>query len=219
MLAQRVRRHLALTLSVLGALACGDYTSATSPAANPKLLPSSSAASAAFSLVASGTKARAVRWSAEHSRVDQTVSAVVGPKGATLSLPGSDFSISIPAGALRTPTTIRVISRAGAHVVYDMLPHGLKFSKPVTAVQGLSTTAVYGTKEGSSIRSAYLPSDQEQIGLDDSAAPAELEAATTQFSADGRIAESHVWLLNHFSRYILISGVWIDIESVSNNGH
>src|SRR3954466_4686686 len=103
MLAQRVRRHLALTLSVLGALACGDYTSATSPVASQKLLPPGSTASAAFSLVASGSKARAVRWGAEHSRVDQIVSAVVGPKGATLSLPGSDFSLSIPAGALRAP--------------------------------------------------------------------------------------------------------------------
>jgi hypothetical protein len=100
-----------------------------------------------------------------------------------------------------------------------MLPHGLKFSKPVTAVQGLSTTAVYGSKAGSSIRSAYLPPDREQIGLDDSASPSELEAATTRFSADGRIAESHVWLLNHFSRYILISGVWIDIEAAANNGN
>jgi len=127
--------------------------------------------------------------------------------------------LSIPAGALRTPTTIRVISRAGAHVVYDMLPHGLKFSRPVTAVQGLSTTAVYRTSEGSSVRSAYLPPDREQIGLDETAAPAELEAATTHFSADSRVAETHVWVLNHFSRYILISGVWVDIEAAGNNGH
>jgi hypothetical protein len=217
MFAQRVRRHLALTLTVAGALACGDYTSATSPVSHPKLLSPGQTTSAAFSVVVSGTKARAVRWGSKHSQVDQTVTSLVGPDGATLSLPGSDFSLTIPAGALRTPAYITVISRGGAHVVYDMLPHGLKFTKPVVAVQGLSNTAVYRTNSGASVRSAYLPPDREQIGLDDSAAPSELEASTTHFSADSHVAESHLWLLNHFSRYILISGVWVDIEAVATN--
>jgi hypothetical protein len=217
MLAQRVRRHLALTLTVAGALACGDYTSSTSPVSHPKLQSPGFTTSAAFSVVVSGTKARAVRWSSGHSPVDQQVSALVGFDGATLSLPGSDFSLTIPAGALRAPTPITVISRGGAHVVYDMLPHGLKFAKAVVASQGLSNTAIYGTKEGNSVRSAYLPPDREQIGVDDSAAPSELLSATTYFSPASR-AESHLWLLNHFSRYILISGVWVDID-VSSNGH
>jgi hypothetical protein len=217
MLAQRVRRHLALTLTVAGVLACGDYTSSTSPVSHPKLQSTGFTTSAAYSVVVSGTKARAVRWSSEHSQVDQKVSAVVGADGATLSLPGSDFSLAIPAGALRAPTTITVISRAGPHVVYDMLPHGLKFAKPVVASQGLSKTAIYGTKAGSSVRSAYLPPGREQIGVDDSAAPSELQAATTYFSPESR-AESHLWLLNHFSRYILISGVWIDVD-VTVSGH
>jgi hypothetical protein len=169
-------------------------------------------------VVASGTKARAVRWNSQHVQVDQTVSALVGYDGATLSLPESDFSIAIPAGALRAPTTITVVSRGGTHVVYDMLPHGLKFAKPVVASQGLTNTSVYGTRAGNSVRSAYLPSDREQIGLDDSAAPSELLASTTHFSSPDH-AESHVWLLNHFSRYILISGVWVEVDVTVSGQH
>jgi hypothetical protein len=180
------------------------------------MLPPSLTISAAYSVVAGGTKARAVRWGADHQRVEQTLSSVVGPEGAVLSLPGSDFSLIIPAGALSAPTNITVISRGGAQVVYDMLPHGLKFSKPVVAVQSLRNTAVYNTEAASRVRSAYLPPDREQVDADDTASPSELEAATTYYYGDTPVAETQVWILNHFSRYILISGVWTVVSDVNS---
>jgi hypothetical protein len=93
-----------------------------------------------------------------------------------------------------------------------MLPHGLRFLKPATGTQGLKATAVYGTDAATAVRSAYLPEGSEAIDVDDSASPSEVEASTTYFSGARPVAESHVWTINHFSRYILISGVWVCVD-------
>lgn len=211
MLSHRVSRYLALALGAIAVISCGDYVSPTSPS-QPKLLPPTRIVGASFAIVAGGSIANAVRWGPNHLKVDQSVSAVVGPQGATLSLPGADFSMTIPAGALSAPTSITVIARGGLFVVYDMLPHGLQFALPVTAVQGLSTTATYGTSAGNGVRSAYLSPTNDQIASDGSASPVELEAANTYFYGAQPIAQTQVWVLNHFSRYILISGVWVMVN-------
>jgi hypothetical protein len=211
MLSHRMFRYLVLAAGALTVISCGDYSSPTSPT-QPKLLPPTLIVGASFARVAVGSLVKAVKWGPSHSRVDQSVSALVGSEGATLSLPGSDFSMTIPAGALSVPTAITIVSRGGSYVVYDMLPHGLQFMLPVTAAQGLSTTASYGTSAGNSVRTAYLPVGSEQIGFDGSASPVEVEAATTYFYGAQPVAGTHAWILNHFSRYILISGVWVSVE-------
>jgi ZU5 domain len=210
MLSHRMFRYLVLTAGALTVISCGDYTSPTSPTQS-RLLPPTLIVGASFARVAGGSLLKAVKWGPSHSRIDQSVSAVVGSEGATLSLPGSDFSMTIPAGALSVPTTITIVSRGGPYVVYDMLPHGLRFNLPVIADQGLSATASYGTAAGNSVRSAYLPVGSEQIGFDGSASPVEVEAATTYFYGVQPVAGTHAWILNHFSRYILISGVWVSV--------
>lgn len=211
MFSHRMFRYLVLAAGAVTVISCGDYTSPTSPN-QLKLLPPTRIVGASFALVKGGSIAKAVKWGVSHSKVDQSVSAVVGPEGATLSLPGADFSMTIPAGALSAPTAITVVSRGGSFIVYDMLPHGLQFALPVTAAQGLSTTASYGTSAGNGVRSAYLPQGSERLGFDGSASPAELEAATTYFYGAQPVAETHFWILNHFSRYILISGAWVQVE-------
>jgi hypothetical protein len=118
----------------------------------------------------------------------------------------------VPNGALASPTSITVVAIGGAHVAYEMLPHGLRFLKPVTAVQGLQNTALYGTDAGNRIRTAYLPEGRDVIGADDSASPSELQAATTYFYGAQPVAETQAWIINHFSRYILVSGVWTLVE-------
>lgn len=209
----RVRQYLALVLSIVAGFACGDYARTTSPPpVTRKLLPPTLVVRSSYSLVPTGLMAQAAKWGSAHQQVDESVSAVVGPDGGTLSLPGADFTMTIPAGALMEPTTITIVARAGMYVVYDMLPHGLQFLQPVTAVQGLSTTASYGTPDGNSVRSAYLSEGNEQIASDGFASPAALQAATTYFYGATPVAETQEWTLNHFSRYILVSGEWIWIE-------
>jgi len=213
MFSSRILRGLALTLAALTGISCGDYSRSTSPASyNPKLLPPTLTVRAAYSTLSSGTKARAVRWGLEHSGLEQSVSAVIGPDGGTLSLPGSDFTMIIPSGALDSDMTITVVAESGAYVSYQMLPHGLKFIKPVTLVQDLRNTATYGTEEGNAIRTAYLPEGSDTIDADDSASPSELQAATTYFYGAKPIAETQVVSIRHFSRYILISGVWVCVS-------
>lgn len=204
-------RYLALAVSAAAVISCGDYAGITSPS-QPRLLPPTRIVGASFAFVTGGSVAKAMKWAPSHSKVDQTVSAVVGPDGATLSLPGADFSMNIPAGALSAPTTITIVSRAGSYVVYDMLPHGLRFAVPVTAVQGLSTVAGYGTSASNSVRSAYLSQANEQVAFDGSVSPVELEAATTYYYGVQPVAETHSWIVNHFSRYILISGAWVQVD-------
>jgi hypothetical protein len=62
------------------------------------------------------------------------------------------------------------------------------------------------------VRSAYLADRNDRISSDDTATPAELEAAVTLFYGAEPVAETHVWTLNHFSRWILISGVWVLVK-------
>jgi hypothetical protein len=89
----------------------------------------------------------------------------------------------------------------------------------VTAVQGLSTTAIYGTPEARFVRTAYLPEGKEKIRRDGFAAPSELQGAKTYFHGDQPIAETQEWILNHFSRYILISGVWTQVDEDDDQGN
>ena len=213
----RVRRYVALVFSMVATFGCGDYSQSTSPPAARKLVPSF-VLSSPFALVTRGSMAQAVRWGPDHQAVDQRVSAVIGAGGGTLSLPGADFSMTIPAGALMEPTAITVVAKAGPHVVYDMFPHGLRFLQPVTAVQGLSTTAIYRTPNANSIRTAYLPDGNEQIRRDDFASPSEVQRAKIYFYGDQAVAETQEWILNHFSRYILISGVWTEVNDEDENG-
>jgi len=212
MFPSRFLRHVVLTVSALTALACGDYTRSTDLSQQHKLGLPTLTVQASFTMLSGATRARAVRWGPDHSRIGQNFSAIVGPEGGTLSLPGSDFTMNIPSGALSAPTTITVVSKAGAYVAYEMLPHGLRFLKPVTAVQGLENTAAYGTSAGNSVRAAYLPEGNDNIDVDDSASPSELEASTTHYYGPQQVAGTQVWIINHFSRYILISGVWTCVD-------
>lgn len=210
MLGTRALKSFALASSAFFALSCGDPSQVTSPPLSTvKLVPAATRVTASFASLKTGTRAKAVRWGAAHSRVEQSVSAVVDADGATLLLPGADFSLTIPAGALSGPTAITVTAKAGPFVAYEMQPHGLQFMKPVIAVQGLRTTAIYGTDIGNSVRTGYLAEESDSVDANDLAAPVEIEAGTTILYGAKPVAESHEWILNHFSRYILISGVWV----------
>jgi hypothetical protein len=209
----RLRLYFALVVSIVAGLACGDYGPSTSPTPiAEKLLSPTLVVRSPFSVVPKGLRVEAVRWGPAHQRVEQSVSALIGPDGGTLALPGADLSISIPGGALSELTTITVVARAGMYVAYDFYPHGLNFLRPVTAVQGLSTTAGYGTSTVSSVRTAYLRAGNERISARGFASAAELTAATTYFYGAQPIAETHEWILNHFSRYILVSGVLEEVD-------
>ena len=150
-----------------------------------------------------GIDVTGVKWAGSHVNQVRTVSAIIGPGGGALTIPGSDFGIVFPAGALALSTPITIISDGSGYVSYDMLPHGLTFAKPVVVTQRLNNTEVYGTSRAWNSFGAYFPQDL----LDLSGLLKALEIQTTTiFSGPSGRPEVETWQLRHFSRYMLSSG-------------
>jgi len=146
----------------------------------------------------------AVQWSSAHVNQTRSVSAIIGYNGGTLTIPGSDFTITFPQGALWQSKQITIISDESGYVTYDMLPHGLQFNKPVIVTQRLKNTSVYGTPLALDAFGAYFP----DLPLDLTGLLKALEIETTTIFSDPRSGQAEVetWQLNHFSRYMLASG-------------
>ena len=219
MIRSRFVRSSALVLATFVALSCSDY----SPTAPPKVAPTQAQDGLLGDLLGlvvnvvgsvlkvivgvvdpDGIEVRAVRWAPSHVNQVRSVSGTIGYNGGTLSIPGSDFSITFPRGALSNSTQITIISDASGYVSYDMRPHGLRFAKPVLVTQKLRNTELYGTPQVWNSFGAYFAEDPPILsGL----LKAVETTTTTIFAApDGTAPAIHVWQLKHFSRYMLASG-------------
>ncbi len=62
--------------------------------------------------------------------------------GGGITVPGTDLQLQVPNGAIPGDTgmTFTITAYAGNVVAYDFQPHGVKFLKPLTAVQQLGHT-------------------------------------------------------------------------------
>jgi hypothetical protein len=219
MIRSRFVRSVVLLPTLFVALSCSDY----SPTAPPKVAPTQAQdglLSGLLGLVTgllgsvlkvivgvvdpNGIEVRAVKWAPSHVNQVRSVSGTIGYNGGTLTIPGSDFTITFPKGALSSSTAITIISDASGYVSYDMRPHGLTFSKPVLVTQNLRNTALYGTPQVWNSFGAYFPQDPPILsGL----LKAVETTTTTIFAApQGNAPAFHVWQLKHFSRYMLASG-------------
>lgn len=72
---------------------------------------------------------------------DYTASATIGSGGGTIRIPEAGFTLTVPAGAVSTPTVIRATALKGSSVAYRLEPHGLVFANDPTITQDLSLTA------------------------------------------------------------------------------
>lgn len=72
---------------------------------------------------------------------DYTASATIGSAGGTIRIPEAGFTLTVPAGAVSTPTVIRATALKGSSVAYRLEPHGLVFANDPTITQDLSLTA------------------------------------------------------------------------------
>ncbi len=151
-----------------------------------------------------GIPVTAVKWGASHVNAVRTVSATIGYDGGTLSIPGSDFTITFPRGALLSATNISITSDASGYVSYDMQPHGLTFRKPVVVTQKLRNTAVYGTPLALNSFCAFFAKDL--LDLTGILQALEIETTTIFSNPATGLPEVETWQLNHFSRYMLASG-------------
>lgn len=218
----RFVRSFALVLATFVALSCSDY----SPTAPPIQAPAQAQDGLLSGLVGglvgtvtdvlgsvlkvigfrsdpNGIPVQAVKWAPSHVNQVRTVSGTIGYYGGTLSIPGSDFTITFPRGALSRSTAIKIVSDGSGYVSYDMQPHGLRFNRPVIVTQKLKNTEVYGTPLALNSFCAYFTDNLLDLG----GLLKALEIETTMILSgfDGQ-AEIQAWQINHFSRYMLASG-------------
>lgn len=216
----RVIRSLAISMAALVVSACAD--------AAPTLLAPNSGSSvrsrgtttdttatvdttltADTSITINGSKrsqvVKAVRWDPDRAKMELTKTATIGPAGGKISVPRADFTLIFNEGAVLVPTKITVIAKASPFVVYDFLPHGLVFAAPVYAVQDLKNTAIYGSPLSLSVFGAYIASDTD-LAADGTTTASETTFSSVCFNSKSGIAVQSVWLLKHFSRYMLSSG-------------
>ncbi|HMG69923.1 MAG TPA: hypothetical protein VK544_02340 [Gemmatimonadaceae bacterium] len=221
MIRSRFVRSSTLVLATFVALSCADY-SPTAPIAAPTQAQDglisgllglvTGTVNGVLGLVLkvigfqsdpNGIDVRGVQWAPSHVSKVRTVSETIGYDGGSLEIPGSDFTITFPRGALRQSTAISITSDASGYVTYDMKPHGLTFYKPVIVTQRLQNTKVYGTSKALNSFCAYF--DKDPNLLDGLLKAREIETTIIFGGSDGK-AEVQTWQLNHFSRYMLASG-------------
>jgi hypothetical protein len=223
MIRSRFIRTFSVVLATAVALSCSDYspTAPTTPIAAPTQaadgligdllgivtnLLGTVLKVIGFQSDPNGIPVTAIKWAPTHYNQSRSVSASIGYNGGSLAIPGSDFTITFPKGALYETTWITITSDASGYVSYDMKPHGLKFAKPVIVTQRLNNTAVYKTPAALNAACAYFSTDL----LDLSGILKALEIETTTIfsapNAESLVPEIETWQLNHFSRYMLASG-------------
>src|SRR6266542_1099161 len=199
-----MKQRLGLLAIAVLAAACSDIGSPVGPIFSAP----SHSIGAVSAVPGQAFAVQAVRWSGTHANAQYSTSGVIGSAGGSLSIPDADVTITFPAGALKQDVTITIVALSEASVAYDFLPHGLQFGKTVVVTQGLSKTAPGRGAAGSRLLyAAYLRDGREAISSQGQATAAEIISSRTHFDDTGLPVRS-TWYLNHFSRYILASGVY-----------
>jgi len=224
MFRSRFVRTIPILLASVLTISCADYKNPTAPAGDSNIVAANGSQADLISgllgtvdqllttvtgvLFPEGKTVDAVKWGSGHVSAEYRASATIGYWGGTIKVPGADFSITFPVGALSQSTPITIIAQSGQYVSYDMLPHGLKFAKPVLAMQGFRNTSIYNTAAAKTAQGAYLPDGKETIAADGTATTVETLTSTTLNTVTGLlwVPQSQVWEVKHFSRYILVSG-------------
>lgn len=226
MIASRFVRYLAIVLTTTLALGCAESPTAPSApsvaqAASPVAAPASSdpllgglmggVINALTETVRgvidpNGIPVAPVRWASTHTNETRSVSGTIGYWGGTLAIPGSDFSITFPIGALSKSTNITIVSDESGYVSYDMQPHGLRFNKPVVVTQRLRNTEAQSVPADRSLFGAYFEDEGLLAGIVNGLLNAvEIATSVTILRPDGT-PEVQTWILDHFSRWMLASG-------------
>jgi hypothetical protein len=145
---------------------------------------------------------RALWWDREHKGV--RVTKTIGPSGGTISIPETGLTMSFPAGAVAAPISITITADED-YVAYKMDPAGTTFLKDVTVTQSLSKTELGFRPLRNQLFAAYIADDR--VSLSGKVPVLELEPTETIFSLlNPLIPQAQVWIIRHFSRYMLASG-------------
>ena len=151
-----------------------------------------------------GTRLKALWWNRDWERQKVvSLTQTIDPSGGVISIPQTGLTMSFPAGAVSSPIEITVTSD-DKYVAYKMEPSGTRFLKDVTVTQLLSFTEVSGRGLRNPLFAAYIADDR--LSLAGKVPVLEIEPSQTILSPRTGLPEAQVWLIKHFSRYMLASG-------------
>jgi hypothetical protein len=131
------------------------------------------------------------------------VSKTIDASGGVISMPGTGLTIVFPQGAVSAPIKITVTAD-NKYVAYKMEPSGTRFLKDVTVTQVLGFTKLDNSPLRNQIFAAYIADDH--LKLSGKVPVLEIEPSTTVLSPRTGLPEAQVWVIRHFSRYMLASG-------------
>lgn len=150
---------------------------------------------------AAGRQFNALWWNTGLNTVAQA-SKTIDQTGGVLTIPETGLTMDFPAGAVTGPITITVTADP-QYVAYRMAPAGTQFLKDVTVTQSLSNTAISGQPLQRQIYATYIADDT--LSLTGRVPVIEIEPSKTVFYPNSSLPQAHVWIIRHFSRYMLAS--------------
>ncbi|PYO10199.1 MAG: hypothetical protein DMD30_03770 [Gemmatimonadetes bacterium] len=151
----------------------------------------------------SSLQLKALWWKDTYDR-QISVSKTIDASGGTISLPQTGLTVSFPRGALQSALKITITADKD-YVAYKFDPAGTQFLKDVTVTQLLDNTTVFGEPLRNQLYAAYIADDN--LKLSGTLPVLEIEPSTTIFSAlNPLLPQAQVWVIRHFSRYMLASG-------------
>lgn len=151
----------------------------------------------------SGSLELSALWWTKDIKGGAQVSKTIDASGGVISMPSTGLTIVFPQDALTSPLKITVTAD-DKYVAYKMEPAGTKFLKDVTVTQLLSFTKLSGSPLRSQLFAAYIADDR--LKLSGKVPVLEIEPSSTVLSTRTGLPEAEVWVIRHFSRYMLSSG-------------
>jgi len=129
---------------------------------------------------------------------DISVSAVIGSKGGTISIPGAGLTLVVPPNAVRSNVTFTATALAGKLVAYEFQPHGVTFAVPLQFTQDLRQTSLVGWLTSPLMRGAYFENESQLDQGSGTALVNELLPATVDL-----LRFRVRFGINHFSGYLV----------------
>ena len=199
-----IRSTFVRSFSVL--LAAAVLSSCTDSAFRSPTDPADAAVAAAAASALKGNTSSlelSALWWERNLKGGTQVSKTIDASGGVISMPSTGLTIVFPQGAVSAPIKITVTADE-KYVAYKMEPSGTKFLKDVTVTQLLGFTKLDNSPLRNQIFAAYIADDH--LRLSGKVPVLEIEPSTTVMSPRTGLPEAQVWVIRHFSRYMLASG-------------
>jgi hypothetical protein len=187
----------AIALTVLGACADGPTAPAAAPLA-PTTAPQAGLLSNVLGAVTGGLATVLKRPTPLAAPV--SVAQLIGAEGGRIVVPGTGLTLTVPAGAVRTPTRFTITAPAGHGVWYEFGPSGARFDVPLVVTQELPTTLLSGLLGAPKLDAVYFADGTQNEATGTALAK---EILPISLNSTGTRATFKV---SHFSGYMVSTG-------------